>query len=559
MDLPSTWPLTSRDLPRLLVIGAGSRGCAYTKSLLYPPSGLAHGVVARGAVVGVAEPHEGKRRRFVRRYILRESDADAAPAVEDEEYVVFSDWAEMVTGDGRRRVHATGVDAVLVCTLDETHEEIVTAIRAHFPAIHIFCEKPLTEDLASTLRLFRTLQPSPPAPPPILFSTGHVLRYSPLNALLKRLVCTENAIGEVSHIDWTEPVGHWHFAHSYVRGNWNVGAPSLLTKCCHDIDFLMWLLCSPSYTPLTAIPLVEEHGYGPLNPTNRNPPGSGVRTTPHLPTTIFSTGSITHFRKSQKPRLAGDATNCLSCRAEPDCVYSAKKIYIDRQIYEKSNTGWPVKIVVPDIEDLILPRDAHIAETLLLKALSEDYVGQQPPSPGKKYYGRCVYESPNDVVDTQVTTLIWEDDDTTTPGRSAKTATLTMASQTDALCTRRGRIYGSKGEICFSAETNTVTVTWFLGGRVETIHVDQYDKDNSGHGGGDFGLVNAFVGAVRAVKSLGWSVERAQKEWIGMDVEEIVRSHLVVWAAEEARLGKKLVNWGEWYDGVKDSDVSMSR
>jgi len=27
------------------------------------------------------------------------------------------------------------------------------------------------------------------------------------------------------------------------------------------------------------------------------------------------------------PQLGIDETNCLSCRAEPDCIYSAKKIY----------------------------------------------------------------------------------------------------------------------------------------------------------------------------------------------------------------------------------------
>lgn len=51
---------------------------------------------------------------------------------------------------------------------------------------------------------------------------------------------------------------------------------------------------------------------------------SGLR-----PTRVHSFGSLGHFKKSRKPAEAGSATKCLSCPAEPDCVWSAKKIYLD--------------------------------------------------------------------------------------------------------------------------------------------------------------------------------------------------------------------------------------
>ncbi|KAJ4350729.1 hypothetical protein N0V95_004460, partial [Ascochyta clinopodiicola] len=138
----------------------------------------------------------------------------------------------------------------------------------------------------------------------------------------------------------------------WVEGNWrreSTSAPSLLTKSCHDIDFLMWMLCSPS-----------------LNST-----------TPHLPSLITSTGSLKYFRKSRKPHEAGNATTCLSCAHEPSCAYSAKKIYHDKHL-ARGITDWPVKIVNPDIEDLYNTSGPSAAASQLLSTLAEDYDASTP-------------------------------------------------------------------------------------------------------------------------------------------------------------------------------------
>ena len=71
-----------------------------------------------------------------------------------------------------------------------------------------------------------------------MLCVAHVLRYSAVNRRLKRMI-QDGVIGDIQTIQHREPVGSWHFAHSFVRGNWrkeSESAPVLLTKCCHDVS-----------------------------------------------------------------------------------------------------------------------------------------------------------------------------------------------------------------------------------------------------------------------------------------------------------------------------------
>jgi hypothetical protein len=270
---------------------------------------------------------------------------------------------------------------------------------------------------------------------------------------------------------------------------------------------------------------------------------------------VSSFGSLVHFRRSQKPAKAGSATNCLSCEAEPDCLFSAKNIYLAQNL-QRGNKGWPVKIVVPDIEDAgSLAR----GEEMVLGKLGEDYgdLGEkEKQEEDKTYYGRCVYECDNDVVDNQVVTISWDDDSPSTPGTLAepghggKTATLTMVAFSEKICERFTRIYGTKGEL--EADSDTIKVYDFATGQKKVWRpaVDFV----SGHGGGDGGLVGAFVEAMHKVKNEGWEVDRAQAEVLGVTIEEALRSHAAVFWAEEARAGKRVLEWEEWWrDNVAGS------
>jgi hypothetical protein len=100
---------------------------------------------------------------------------------------------------------------------------------------------------------------------------------------------------------------------------------------------------------------------------------------------------------------------------------------------------------------------------------------------------------------------------------------------TEKICERRGRIYGTAGEISY--DSSTISVFNFLTGqtKVYSPHIAE-----GGHGGGDEGLARQFLMAVNAVNK-GMGVGAAQREFLGCDLDEAFRSHAVVFAAEEAR------------------------
>ena len=302
--------------------------------------------------------------------------------------------------------------------------------------------------------------------------------------------------------------------------------PSLLTKSCHDIDLLLWLLCSPPAS-------------------SKNPP--------HLPFSVSSSGSLLYFKRSRKPALAGEATNCLSCPAEPECLYSAKKIYVQDHLAE-GKAGWPVNIVAPEIEDLMRQGEKGTAMTMLEAELARDYDTSTPQSEidGNRWFGRCVWEADNGVCDDQVVTMTWEEEplppnasqriESCMKGRGAKNATFHMVASTEKQCERRGRIYGTKGEIEY--DSKTIRVYEFATRHAQIHHPHQ---PGGGHGGGDAGLVQQFVKACQAVCTQQMNVAEAQRVHIGCTLDDVIRSHAMVFAAEEARIGKKVVDWADWW------------
>ena len=190
-----------------LVIGAGSRGNAYASAMSENPT-------INGYISAIAEPIASKRHSFWRKYISGKEQPRSGDA--------FETWQEFLNYEVDRRYRQQrgesvleGVDGVFVCVLDEMHAEIITALAPL--NLHIMSEKPLATTLQDCLKIYRSLKPPGDKPSRAIFSIGHVLRYSPHNMLLRQLLLEDEVIGDVLSIEHTEPVGYWHFSHSYVR------------------------------------------------------------------------------------------------------------------------------------------------------------------------------------------------------------------------------------------------------------------------------------------------------------------------------------------------------
>jgi len=190
-----------------VVVGAGDRGYdAYATLLLDEPS--------LGRIVAVADPDEGRRDRFARRYSLGEPD-------------LYPGWKELFA---QPRL----ADYAIVATGDTHHvEPTLAALEAGY---HVLLEKPMALDEADCVRIVAAARAAERT-----VAVCHVYRYSHLFAALGRLI-RSGELGDVVSIQLAENVAFWHYAHSYVRGHTRGSTvPWLLQKSCHDLDLLAWM------------------------------------------------------------------------------------------------------------------------------------------------------------------------------------------------------------------------------------------------------------------------------------------------------------------------------
>ena len=294
---------------RVGIIGAGNRGMGTYGAYVLRRPDLAQ-------VVAIADPRADRLR------VAGEQHGVAAEHLYDT-------WEALLERESE-------LDAVIIATPDRLH--LRPALAAMTKPVSILLEKPICPSEPEVRELLEAARRNRAD-----ITVAHVLRYTPFFARIKELV-DRGVIGTLQSIRHTEHIGYWHFAHSYVRGNWrrlDQASPMILAKSCHDFDILLWL---------TGNTCIELNSYGDLG----------------------------HFTAANAPEGAADRCD-QGCKVERNCPYSAQRIYLEKF---PPGHGWPHDVVSMDTSPQGIARALH-----------------EGP------YGRCVYRCDNDVMDHQVVSM----------------------------------------------------------------------------------------------------------------------------------------------------------
>lgn len=217
---------------------------------------------------------------------------------------------------------------------------------------------------------------------------------------------------------------------------------------------------------------------------------------------LSSVGSLLHYApESVGPEIPLRCTD--GCPIENECPFSALGIYLDARLLpgpRRLNEGEDAPRVWPFLtmtDDLSWEGRRRALET----------------GP----YGRCVFRCDNDVVDHQ--TVLME----TASGASV---TLVMHGHSNEEH-RSLRFDGAKATLRARFGANPQIIIYHHGGGEEVVEIP---AASSGHGGGDWGTLGSFLRVLRG------------EEKALTDVRTSLESHLLAFAAEEARLSHQVID-----------------
>lgn len=254
----------SKDRISFSIIGLGGRSRAYLNALKELFAG-------KFEVSAIAEPDKEKRENAAKEFDIPSRN------------VFESDLALME----KPRLS----DVAVIGTQDGLHYREATALIGK--GYDLILEKPISSNINEITSLYECYKKHPG----VTVAVCHVLRYSKFFNKLKEIIDSER-LGKVVSIAHNENIGYYHYAHSYVRGPWNnseTSGPLIMTKSCHDMDILLYLLGNKRAK------------------------------------TISSVGSLSFFcEKNYNAETM--AEKCINCPQKDVCAYSAVRIYGTKKI-----------------------------------------------------------------------------------------------------------------------------------------------------------------------------------------------------------------------------------
>lgn len=242
---------------RAVVVGAGHRGRVYASYAAQFPDKM--------QIVGVVEPQADSRDDFACLYDLSLRFVFASF---DDFCAAPDDFA----------------NAVIISSPDAEHfKQTIGALERGY---HVLLEKPIARSYHECVAIAQKARECAR-----VVSVCFPLRHHPLCVRVLELI-EAGTVGRVVMINHTEYVGVERMTHNFVRGGWNTeerAGPILLSKSCHDLDYIVALAGAPCRAASTY-------------------------------------GSLLWFRLENAPE--GSAERCLDCAVEADCPYSAVRIYL---------------------------------------------------------------------------------------------------------------------------------------------------------------------------------------------------------------------------------------
>ena len=258
-----------------IVIGAGNRGGVYSRYAARYPKSL--------QIVGVSDINEFRRKNMAERFNITKKYR-------------FNDWSEVFE-------QPKFADAIILTTPDDLHYK--PCMKALEMGYDVLLEKPVAQtekeciDILNQSRKYGRI-----------VAVCHVLRYAPYFAEIKRLVAS-GAIGDIVSVQHFEAVEVEHMCHSFVRGNWRnskLSNPMIVSKSCHDLDILRWIINKPC----------EQ---------------------------VTAFGGLRLFRSENAPE--GSTARCLDCKIVDRCAFSAQRIYLEKRkwatVFDFTSTDEDVK------------------------------------------------------------------------------------------------------------------------------------------------------------------------------------------------------------------------
>jgi predicted dehydrogenase len=430
---PSAQPIT------VALLGAGARGELNLGTLIKERPDLIK-------IVAVAEPHDGRRERFIKEYGIKREFA-------------FRDYRELLE---RPRL-ADAVINALPCRLH--FESTPAALAAGY---HVLLEKPMALTPGQCIVLTRSA-----AAKGRLLAVATQNRYNRIYLRAKQLLA-EGVVGRIMNIDCAENIGYWHFILSYVRGIHHHSSMShsfMMAKGIHDLDLILWL------TGLT-------------------------------PLRVSSFGSLRFFTPENAP--AGAPERCAEgCPAEAQCQFSALKQYL-----KPGRPDIPVQFFYGQSLEAVKDFVRHPRFRTMSSIVTQD----DPSEAGirkalaETSFGRCVFRSPNNVVDHQCVNLEFE---------GGATAAYSL-SGFSLVWERTLNLHGTRGELRTADFSGRLETRTFNPARVRR---ERFRYHGILHGGGDRVILREFALSVQAGKPTP----------ILPLAEVSLESHLLGFAAEKAR------------------------